>query len=72
VVNSFLIVKLRIFDLLATLAAMFIFEGVALTYTGGGSISQGMPRLDGTPTDGTIPDVFRLLGSLLISLLRCW
>lgn len=62
VVNSFLIVKLRIFDLLATLAAMFIFEGVALTYTGGGSISQGMPRLDGTPTDGTIPEVFRLIG----------
>lgn len=61
-VNSFLIVKLRIFDLLATLAAMFIFEGVALTYTGGGSISQGMPRLDGTVTTGRIPEVFRLLG----------
>ena len=62
VVNSFLIVKLKIFDLLATLATMFIFEGVALTYTGGGSISQGMPRLDGTPTTGQIPEVFRLLG----------
>lgn len=62
VVNSFLIVKLKIFDLLATLAAMFIFEGVALTYTGGGSISQGMPRLDGTPTTGTIPEGFRLIG----------
>jgi simple sugar transport system permease protein len=62
VVNSFLIVKLKIFDLLATLAAMFIFEGVALTYTGGGSISQGMPRLDGTPTTGRIPEEFRLIG----------
>lgn len=61
-VNSFLIVKLRIFDLLATLATMFIFEGVALTYTGGGSISQGMPRLDGTPTFGIIPPGFRLIG----------
>jgi simple sugar transport system permease protein len=61
-VNSFLIVKLHIFDLLATLATMFIFEGVAMTYTGGGSISQGMPRLDGTPTTGTIPPEFRLLG----------
>jgi len=61
-VNSFLIVKLRIFDLLATLAVMFIFEGVALTYTGGGSISQGMPRLDGTPTFGEIPATFRLIG----------
>lgn len=62
VVNSFLIVKLKIFDLLATLATMFIFEGVALTYTGGGSISQGMPRLDGTPTLGSIPPGFRLIG----------
>ncbi len=62
VVNSFLIVKLKIFDLLATLATMFIFEGVALTYTGGGSISQGMPRLDGTPTIGDIESGFRLIG----------
>ncbi len=62
VVNSFLIVKLHIFDLLATLATMFIFEGVAMTYTGGGSISQGMPRLDGTPTTGAIPAGFRLVG----------
>ncbi len=62
IVNSFLIVKLKIFDLLATLAVMFIFEGVALTYTGGGSISQGMPRLDGTPTTGQIPEIFRLIG----------
>ncbi len=62
VVNSFLIVKLHIYDLLATLATMFIFEGVAMTYTGGGSISQGMPRLDGTPTTGTIPPEFRLIG----------
>ncbi len=62
VVNTFLIVKLKIFDLLATLAVMFIFEGVALTYTGGGSISEGMPRLDGTPTFGEIPDAFRMIG----------
>lgn len=61
-VNSFLIVKLKIPDLLATLATMFIFEGVAMTYTGGGSISQGMPRLDGTPTVGKLPDLFKLIG----------
>lgn len=61
-VNSFLIVKLKIFDLLATLSTLFIFEGVALTYSGGGSISQGMPRLDGTPTFGQIPEGFRLIG----------
>lgn len=61
-VNATLIVKVRIPDLLVTLATMFIFEGVALTYTGGGSISQGMPRLDGTPTYGVIPSSFRLIG----------
>lgn len=60
--NSFLIVKLRIPDLLATLATMFIFEGVAMTYTGGGSISEGMPRLDGTPTVGKLTSTFKLLG----------
>lgn len=61
-VNSLLIVKLKIPDLLATLATLFIFEGVAMTYTGGGSISQGMPRLDGTPTVGKLPDLFKLIG----------
>jgi len=60
--NAFLIVKLKIYDLLATLATLFIIEGVALTYTGGGSISQGMPRLDGTPTFGIIEPAFRLIG----------
>ncbi len=61
-INATLIVKVRIPDLLVTLATMFIFEGVALTYTGGGSISQGMPRLDGTPTFGTIPNSFKMIG----------
>lgn len=61
-INSFLIVKVKIPDLLATLSTMFIFEGVAMTYTGGGSISEGMPRLDGTPTVGKLPQVFKLLG----------
>lgn len=61
-VNAFLIVKIRIFDLLATLATLFIIEGVALTYSGGGSISQGMPRLDGTPTFGDVEPGFRLIG----------
>ncbi len=61
-VNAFLIVKVKIPDMLATLSTMFIFEGVAMTYTGGGSISEGMPRLDGTPTEGTLSGVFKLIG----------
>ncbi|MBE3592419.1 MAG: ABC transporter permease [Thermoanaerobacter sp.] len=60
--NSFLIIKMKIPDLLATLSTMFMFEGVAMTYTGGGSISEGMPRLDGTPTFGKIPHTFKLIG----------
>lgn len=61
-INAFLIVKVKIPDLYATLATMFIFEGVAMTYTGGGSISSGMSRLDGTPTTGTIPYIFSRIG----------
>ncbi len=61
--NAFLIVKVKIPDMLVTLASLFIFEGVAMTYAGGGSISQGMPRLDGTPTFGVIPDIFKTIGT---------
>lgn len=60
--NAFLIVKVRIPDMLVTLSGLFIFEGVAMTYAGGGSISQGMPRLDGTPTFGVIPPFFKQIG----------
>jgi simple sugar transport system permease protein len=61
-INAFLIVKIRIPDLLATLSTLFLFEGVAMTYTGGGSISAGMPRLDGTPTIGVLSPLFRMIG----------
>ncbi len=61
-VNAFFIVKLKIPDMLVTLSTMFIFAGVAMTYTGGGSISVGMPRLDGTPTVGKIAEFFKDLG----------
>lgn len=63
-VNSLLIVKVKIPDMLATLSTMFIFEGIAMTYTGGGSISEGMPRLDGTPTVGVLTHSFKLLGQV--------
>ena len=61
-VNSFLIVKLRVPDMLATLASMFIFQGVAMTYSGGGSVSQNMARLDGTITTGKVPELFSKIG----------
>jgi len=61
-VNAFLIVKLKVPDMLATLASMFIFQGVAMTYAGGGSVSQNMAKLDGTITTGKVPDLFSKIG----------
>jgi simple sugar transport system permease protein len=61
-VNSFLIVKLKVPDMLATLASMFIFQGVAMTYSGGGSVSQNMARLDGTITTGKVSPLFSKIG----------
>jgi len=61
-VNVILIVKLKIFDMLATLATMFMFEGVAMTYAGGGSINERMVRPDGTAATGTVPAFLRMMG----------
>lgn len=61
-VNSFFIVKLKVPDMLVTLASMFIFQGVAMTYSGGGSVSENMSRLDGTPTTGKVPEFFDKIG----------
>jgi simple sugar transport system permease protein len=61
-VNSFLIVKLKIFDMLATLATMFMFEGVAMTYAGGGAINERMVRPDGLAAAGKVPAFLRTMG----------
>lgn len=61
-VNNILIVKLNIPDMLATLATMFMFEGVAMTYAGGGAINERMVRANGSVADGVIPESFRDLG----------
>ncbi len=57
-----LIIVFKVPDLLATLAMMFMLDGLSLTYSGGGALSQGMPRADGTPTLGKIPEVFKFMG----------
>ncbi len=59
----FLIVKCKIPDLLSTVAMMFFIEGLSLTYSGGGSISAGMPRPDGTPSLGSVPKTLKMLGT---------
>ena len=61
-VSMLLIIVFKIPDLLATLAMMFMIDGTALTYTGGGALSQGWPLPDGTPSKGIISDTFKEMG----------
>lgn len=61
--SMFLIVKCKIPDLLATCAMMFFLDGLSLTYSGGGAISAGMPRPDGTASLGIVPDVLKKMGT---------
>lgn len=53
-VNSLLIVRLRIPDMLATLAVMFVVQGLKLVFVSGQSVSSGMPL----PGGGTAPGRF--------------
>ncbi|EKM0371351.1 ABC transporter permease [Cronobacter turicensis] len=62
--NAFLIVVLKIPDMLATLASLFVIQGVAMTYSYGGSITQNMVLPSGDMAEGMIPDAFSLLGQV--------
>ncbi len=62
--NAFLIVRVRIPDMLATLATMFIFQGVAMTYTNGGSITANMMMADGSTAPGKLTAVFNAIGQV--------
>nr|WP_255556910.1 ABC transporter permease [Sodalis sp. dw_96] len=62
--NAFLIVVLKIPDMLATLASLFVVQGVAMTYSFGGSITQNMVLPDGDMAQGNIPAVFATLGQV--------
>lgn len=53
-VNAFLVVKVKIPDILATLSMMFIVQGALLTYTKGYAIYANMPLADG----GRAPGIF--------------
>ncbi len=61
-VNAFLIVKMKIPDMLATLATQFMITGVSITLAGGGSITEGINRLDGKLAMGKMSPVFKQLG----------
>ncbi|MFD2612186.1 ABC transporter permease [Paenibacillus gansuensis] len=61
-INSFLIVKVKIPDLLATLAVMYIINGIHRTYTEGYSIYDNMNRTDGTIAPGVFSASFKWIG----------
>lgn len=64
VLNSFMIVKMKIPDMLLTLAMMFIIQGIALTYTKGATVSQNMVMPDGSFATGMISPLFSKLGQV--------
>ncbi len=62
--NSFAIIKLRIPDMIATLSSLFIFQGVAMTYTLGGSITENMTMSDGSIAPGRLTNSFISVGQV--------
>jgi simple sugar transport system permease protein len=60
--NSLLIVKIRIPDLLATLAVMYIISGAHKTYTKGYAIYNNMPMPDGSTAPGVMDPSFLWIG----------
>jgi len=61
-INAFLVINFKIQDMLMTLATMFVFQGVALTYTRGATVSQNMILPNGDFATGVIPAGFKKLG----------
>lgn len=59
--NSLLIVRLKIPDMLATLSTMFVLEGVATTFAGGGAINENMVK-NGVTATGKVSEAFRVIG----------
>jgi simple sugar transport system permease protein len=60
--NALLVVRLRIPDLLATLAVLFVIQGFQLIITGGRSVATGMRLGDGTAATGVFTPDFLWLG----------
>lgn len=61
-VNAFLIIKVKIPDMLATLTTMFIVAGVALSFSSGKIISKNMVMPNGEVAQGKIPEAFLKIG----------
>jgi simple sugar transport system permease protein len=61
-INGFLIVYMRVPDLLATLGMMFLLLGLQRIPTEGRSVATGMTLPDGSVADGTFSAAFLALG----------
>ncbi|AYG63473.1 ABC transporter permease [Rhizobium jaguaris] len=61
-INAFIIVRLRVPDLLATLSMMFLLSGLQLIPTAGRSISSGLILPDGSKAAGSYDPHFMLIG----------
>lgn len=61
-INGFLIVYMRVPDLLATLGMMFLLVGLQRIPTEGRSIATGMTMPDGSVAEGTFSTAFLALG----------
>ncbi|AVA26184.1 ABC transporter permease [Rhizobium sp. NXC24] len=65
--NAILIVRLRVPDLLATLAMMFLLSGLQLVPTAGRSISAGLILPDGSKATGAYDPAFLTIGRYSIA-----
>ncbi|MFT4183044.1 MAG: ABC transporter permease, partial [Rhizobium sp.] len=61
-INAFIIVRLKVPDLLATLSMMFLLSGLQLIPTAGRSISSGLILPDGSKAAGSYDPSFLLIG----------
>ncbi len=73
-ITMFLVIRCKIPDLLATCAMQFVFQGLGLTYTGGGAVSAGMALPNGEPSVGFIPEIMKTIGNsptIIIIMMVC-
>jgi len=74
VLNSFIVIKLRIPVFLATLALKFVLDGLAIAYSGGSIINPMITGPRGQEIVMQIPDAFRTLGrapTIIIIMFAC-
>lgn len=61
-INSFLIIKLGISDMLTTLSMMFVITGISITFQQGSAIYNYMPMLEGGVAPGLMSEGFKAIG----------